>query len=493
MRHDAAPDASTTPPVQVGAAPVGDTVKYGPVPNGDRPLGSSAITFDPAWFNREAPGGALPISPHGALQGLRLLAFLRVFAPIAQALTLLVVTLRHDVQVPLAPVMALLVFEGLVAVATWVRVRSAPRVSALELFLQAHLDILMFAVVLYFTGGSTNPFAPLFVLPMAIAASALAPRWVWITAVSTMLAYVLLRFNHVALFHPQGETHVYELHENGMVVNYLFTAALLAFFVNRMHRALNQHERLLADARDAQMRNESVVAIGALAAGYAHELSSPLSTMAVVVAELKREHSANAELLRDLQLLDDQLVASKQIVSNLASAGGQRRAESAGGARLDQFIGSIVERARVLHPGASLTATLDAVSPPPQIVAEETLRQAITNLIDNAVHASPCQVDVSADWSGPDLQIAVSDRGPGFPADVLQNLGKQLGSTRRPEGGLGLGLLLSMSTLERLGGSLHLTNRLGGGACAEIRLPLRAITIEPLQPSRSPIDGSPSF
>ena len=188
-------------------------------------------------------------------------------------------------------------------------------------------------------------------------------------------------------------------------------------------------------------------------------------------------------------MLDDQLGTSKQIVSNLASAGGQRRAESAGGARLDQFIGSIIERARALHPGASLTATLDQVTCPPQVVAEETLRQAITNLIDNAVHASPCQVDISADWSGPDLHIAVLDRGPGFPAEVLERLGKQVGTTRGPEGGLGLGLLLSVSTLERLGGSLHLTNRLGGGACAEIRLPLRVIKIEP---SRSPIDGSPS-
>ena len=487
MRHDAAIDASAAPPVLMGAAPAGDKVKYGPAPNGDRPLGSSTMTFNPTWFDREPPGGALPISPHGALQGLRLLAFLRAFAPIAQALTLIVVTQRHGVEVRMAPVLALLAFQVLIALATWIRVRRAPRVSTLELFLQAHLDILMFAVVLYFTGGSTNPFAPLFVLPMAIAASALAPRWVWITAASTMLAYVFLRFHHVALFHPAGETQVYELHENGMVVNYLFTAALLAFFVNRMHRALNQHERLLADARDAQMRSESVVAIGALAAGYAHELSSPLSTMAVVVAELKREHAANAELLRDLQLLDDQLVSSKQIVSNLASAGGQRRAESAGGARLDQFIGAIIQRARALHPGASLTATLDPVSPPPQIVAEETLRQAITNLIDNAVHASPFQVDISADWSGPDLHIAVSDRGPGFPEDVLQNLGQRLGTARRPEGGLGLGLLLSVSTLERLGGSLHLTNRLGGGACAEIRLPLRAITIDP---SRSPSNGS---
>ena len=448
----------------------------------------TATTLGQAWFDRAPPGGALLASRHGTLQGLRLLAFLRVFAPIAQVFTLFVVTSQHGVQVPLAPVLALLAFEALVAIATWVRVRRAPHVTEFELFLQAHLDIVLFTAVLYFTGGASNPFAPLFVLPMAVAASALAPRWVWITAISTMLAYGFLRYHHVPLFHPGGETYVYELHEDGMVVNYFFTAALLAFFVNRMHRVLHRHERLLADARDAQMRNESVVAIGALAAGYAHELSSPLATIAVVVTELKREYADNAALKQDLQLIDDQINASKQIVSNLANAGGRRRAESAGAARLDQFIGSIVERVRALHPGATLTVTLDRVTPAPQIVAEETLRQAIMNLIDNAIHASPHHVEVSAEWSGPDLHVAVRDRGPGFSAEVLQRLGKQVGTTRGTEGGLGLGLLLSVSTLERLGGSLQLTNQPGGGACAEIHLPLGAITIEP---QRSHVDGNP--
>jgi len=450
----------------------------------------TTTTFDQGRFNRGPSGGALHSLQHGTLQGLRLLAFLRVFAPIAQALTLFVVTQHFGVVLPMAPIMAVLAIEAVAALATWLRVRRARQVSALELFLQLHFDILVFAVLLYFTGGAWNPFAPLFALPLVIAASALAPRWVGTTAVTTMLAYAFLRFHNVPLFHSAGETHLYELHEDGMVVNYLFAAALLAFFVSRMRRALQQHERLLADARDMQMRSETVVAIGALAAGYAHELSSPLATMAVVVAELKREHGANTELLHDLQVLEDQLGASKQVVSNLASAAGRRRAESASGERLDLFIGAIIERARALYPGASLTVSLDRVSRPPRIFAEETLRQAITNLIDNAIDASPHQVDVSADWRGPELYVAVRDRGPGVSAELLQRLGREVSTTKGLTGGLGLGLLLSVSTLERLGGSVHLTNRLGGGACAELRLPLSAITIET---PRSPPDGSPSL
>ena len=256
-----------------------------------------------AWLGLQPAGRESIASPQGTLQGLRLLAFLRVFAPLAQLLTLFVVTAQYEVQVPIGAVLWVLAIEGVVAVATWIRLRRSPRVTSLELFLQAHVDIALFATILYLTGGASNPFAPLFVLPMAVTASALPPRGVWATTVSTMLAYVFLRYNHVPLYHPSGETQVYELHENGMVVNYLFTAALLAFFVNRMHSTLRQHEHLLARARDAQMRNESVVAIGALAAGYAHELSTPLSTVAVVVAELQRERSTDLRLAQDLSVV----------------------------------------------------------------------------------------------------------------------------------------------------------------------------------------------
>ena len=441
-------------------------------------MGFGALRFGQAWFRQPASRPAFSPTQSPGLQALRLLAFLRVFAPIAQALTLVVVTRQYGVHVAMTPIVVMLGIEVLVAVATWLRVRQSPRVSALELFLQAHLDIGLFALMLYLTGGASNPFAPLFVLPMAIAASALKPRWVWITAISTMVAYALLRSYHLPLFHPNGETEVYSLHEDGMVINYLFTAALLAFFINRMQGGLRRHARMLADARDAQMRSESVVAIGALAAGYAHELSTPLATMSVMVGELKCQYRDNAKLRQDLEVIDDQIKASKLIISNLASAGGQRRAESAAGARLDHFMHAIVNKVRDLHPGATIMVSLDKATPPPSIISEETLRQAITNLIQNAVHASPQHVEVSADWSGADLRVAVRDRGPGFDAAVLQRLGKQIATSTDTHRGLGMGLLLSAATLQRLGGSLDLTNQPGGGACAEIRVPLHAISLE---------------
>lgn len=313
---------------------------------------------------------------------------------------------------------------------------------------------------------------------MVIVASALPPRWVWAVALATAVAYVSLRTNNVELSHPHGYTQVHKLHEDGMVVNYVITAALLAFFCNGIHGALRRNERLLADARDSQFRNDSVVAIGALAEGCAHELGSPLATVAVVTAELRRQLAGNVQAERDLQLVAEQIAQCKRILSNLANASGVRRAESAGSARVDRFLDLVVDRARALHPGATILSTIDGPAPPPMIVVEETLRQAIMNLIQNAAQASPTSVQVTATWNRDELRVEVCDQGPGFPAEILSRLDRQVDSNSGANGA-GIGLLLSMSTLERLGGRLEACNQPAGGARATIRIPMRSIEIEP--------------
>ena len=263
-----------------------------------------------------------------------------------------------------------------------------------------------------------------------------------------------------------------------MIINYVLTAAMLVYFCNRLFASLRYQAQLAREAQEAQMRSESVGAIGALAAGSAHELGSPLATVAVIAAELKREYHGDQRLQRDLQLINQQMQACKKILVKMARAGDERRAETTNGTWLDDFIQATIERLRMLNPGATILARLDEATPPPFIVVEETLRQTIANLIQNAVHVSSQHVKVAVAWSGADLVVTVSDRGPGFNTEVLHTLGKQIATTERSESGLGLGLLLGAETLKRLGGSLDLVNRASGGARVRLRVPLASLLLD---------------
>ena len=414
-----------------------------------------------------------------ALMGLRLLALLRSVAPAFLAGTLMLVPSEYRNNVPYGALALLLLACAVIAVLTWCYIARASKVSEWALFGHAHLDIALVTAMLYITGGTSNPFAPLFLflLPMAITAAALRPWMLWTTVVSTMLAYWFVRGHGVALYELQSGAELFNLHEDGMLANYVVTAAVLAYFATRMIGAISGRERQLAAARSAQMRSESVVAIGALAAGYAHELGSPLGTMAVLVGELKRTHGTDPGLRRDLDIIESQIDLCKRTVSSLTHAADRRRAESGGSAHLHKFLASVVARVRVLRSDATIDLQLDDVTPPPIILAEETLRQAITNLLDNAVRASPSDVSFHATWGDGLLRITVRDRGPGFPAELLAGLGQRI-QPANSRTGLGVGLMLSAAIFESLGGQLDLYNSPLGGAVCEVRIPLQSILVD---------------
>ena len=411
-----------------------------------------------------------------AHQSLRLLAILRSLAVPAQAAATWVALTQAGLQFQTGTVHALIFLQAVFALLTWLRLwkHRAP-VEPREVLMQVHADIALFGAVLYFSGGTTNPFAPILAMPL-VAAASLPRTWMWLTATSTVVTYLfLLRFN-IPMTHPLGIQEVFRLHSVGDQFSYLITTATLAYFVHKMMASQKAHERTMSEVRERQMRDDTVLSIGAFAAGCAHELSSPLTTMSVVVKELQRETADPQRLAEDLRILEQQVAISKEIVTKFTGAAGRRRVDSVAAVRADEFVECIVSKARTLHPTATISLTLGD-TPPPTIVSEETLRQAIGNLIDNAVHACPIDVQVSADWQGSDFTITVRDHGPGFPPEAMHKLGRVIFSTKGPSHGSGLGVMLTQVTVNRMGGSLSLSNPPGGGACAQMRLPLNDIRL----------------
>jgi two-component system sensor histidine kinase RegB len=411
------------------------------------------------------------------LQAFKLLALYRCVTPAFQAAAVFVTHHYFLMQVATPQVIFLIGVEVVVAAVTLLLLRLNTELSPSDLQLQALLDIALFSAMLYFTGGSTNPFAPLYVLPLMLVSMALSTARLCFTTVATMVCYLLVYKFHVPLRHPYGQDELYRLHHDGEFITYMATSWVLVFFAARLFGSLREHARQLRDAQEARMRSEAVAAIGALAASSAHQLGSPLGTMAVLVAELRHRYPDDPELAQDVVLFEAQLASCSEILAQMASAGDDRRAVSASRAPVDAFIESIVQRVRATHPEATLLMQLEGPQPAPLVVIEESLKQTVLNVLHNAVRFSSPHVSLQAVWTPVHLEVSVSDRGPGFSPQALQVLGRRVvGHEPRPSG-MGMGLLLGAETLQRMGGSLALHNRPDGGACVQMQVPLASILI----------------
>jgi two-component system sensor histidine kinase RegB len=197
--------------------------------------------------------------------------------------------------------------------------------------------------------------------------------------------------------------------------------------------------------------------------------------MAVVLGEMTQDHADKPELTRDLNTLRQQVDACKQTITRMVAAAGQARAEGGGAQAVDEFLRETLERWRLLRPSVTLAERLSGPAPAPTILTEQTLRQAIVNLLDNAADASPQSIELDCSWARDRLRLEIRDRGPGLSGEAEARAGNGFFSTKPRGDGNGIGLLLARATLERLGGHLRLERRAGGGVCTLLELPLGAL------------------
>jgi two-component system sensor histidine kinase RegB len=369
-------------------------------------------------------------------------------------------------------IVVILATMALFSIATGVRLFKATYIYEIELFGHLLADVLALAALLFVTGGATNPFVTLFLLPLALAAVALRPVYAWAIAFSATLAYSALLVYYVPLPHgAAGQAHDFTLHVTGMWIGFVVSAGLIAFFAGRIGASLRERDRLLAAMRERELKEEQVLALGTLATGAAHELGTPLSTLAVIAKDLVPAAPLPAARL---QLLRSQIDRCREILSSLTTAAGAMRAEGGRREPIDRWVRSLLDDWQASRPGVVCTVALSGAAPAPEVIVDRTLTQAIVNLLNNAADASPGAVEVSAQWDAAQLLLEIADRGSGLDPRVAEHVGQPFLSTKGQEG-LGLGLFLSYATLSRLGGEVTLTNREGGGVLCRVRLPLHTI------------------
>lgn len=345
------------------------------------------------------------------------------------------------------------------------------------LFAQLLADLAALATLLYFTGGATNPFVWLLLLSVTIAATVLPKPQSRLIAFAAIVAYTLLMW----FYRPLPDMHLptepgFALHIVGMWIGFMLSTLLIAHFVAGMAASLRLREAALAEAREQALRDERLVSLGALAASAAHELGTPLGTLTVLAGEtaLDLETGAVDEAQRRLAVMREQLRRCKRALAAMASAGAQA-AESGHAVELATFVQETVAGWRRRRDGIDVRCHVNAGAPRVQLVAERSLASALVNLFDNAADASPQAVEIDADWNADELALCVRDRGRGLAPAVRERVGKMPVSAK--PGGHGLGLYLSQGIIGRLGGSLSIHPREGGGTVAEVRLPLASLKL----------------
>jgi len=416
----------------------------------------------------------MPSSRSGPFALARTLAWLRLCAIAGQSVAILTCVTLLKLDVPLLPLMIGVCVLAVFAAAASFRLGMPWKVSEGEAIVHIAADTLVLGYLLYFTGGAANPFVTLLLVPIALSAAALSVPGVSLVAILTGVAYVLLVPYHLPLPTLGDKTQDFDLYVAGMGVNFVIMAILLGVFISNLAKAIRIQQGEVQRVRERALRDEGILAIATQAAGAAHELNTPLSTMRTLLPEIRREHATDNALGEDLDLLDGQVERCRTILREMVAFGQAQLSQEPERLTLDEFVHVCLERFQLLRPEADVTVNLEPGAGRIALRSPPGLRHALINLLNNAADASALnesaavhlRIGVVEQW----LELTVTDEGPGF--DEFDDLGT-LGLSQKATG-LGLGLALAEATAERLNGELAASNT-GHGAEMRLRLPLRVI------------------
>lgn len=427
--------------------------------------------------------GADSATASTGLNNLHQLIQLRWIAVLGQFLTIGVA--HHALQLAL-PLREMLTVAGCLAlfnVASLLRWRTGKEVRNLELFLVLLVDVAVLTIQLYLSGGTANPFVFLYLLQIVVGAMLLRVVYTWSIVFIAASCFATLSRVHLPLpMAPdlaQGFISPYRL---GVLVCFVLNAILLVVFITRISRNLRERDAHLADVRQRAAEEEHIVRMGLLASGAAHELGTPLSTLAVILGDWRREPRLiqDPTLREDIAEMQAQVLRCKTIVSGILLSAGEARGEASAQTTLCAFVDSLANEWRETRQVGEFLYE-NHVDHDCPMVSDATLRQMVFNVLDNAREVSPAWVLLRATRDEDALLLVVSDHGPGFAPAMLSELGKPYRSSKGRPGG-GLGLFLSVNVARKLGGVITARNLPGTGAEVSIRLPLSAIAL-PTPPS----------
>lgn len=416
------------------------------------------------------PGPGL-IAETTAAANMRQLIQLRWIAVVGQTLAILLVHFGFGIALP---VVEMLGVAALLAAANLLATMALPRhrVHDGEVMLALLIDMGALTLQLYFSGGATNPFISLYLLQVVLGAILLPPVAVAVLATATALSYALLTVSYVPLLLPARllVEHA-DLFAIGHWIGFVMVASLLVMFIVRISRNLRARDAHVADLRQHAAEEEGIVRMGLFASGAAHELGTPLGTLSVILADWRRMPAvvADPELASEVEEMQAEVQRCKAIVSDILHSAGQPRGEAMRSMAAADFLTDLAASWQPTYPQVPIATSIEDAGAA-AIAVDPALRQAVTNLLDNAAEASPLGLRLTGKVEEGMLAIVVRDYGPGFDPAALAHVGELYRSTKGA--GHGLGLFLASNVARRMGGRIEARNPAGGGAEVRLILPL---------------------
>lgn len=391
------------------------------------------------------------------VQNLKRLAVLRLIVCCGIALALVLIGLEQT------PPMQQLMLWGVLTTLTLLSLLNLWRAkhnhaAPYELFVYLLADTLLIGALIYVSGGANNPFITYLLVPIVISAATLSWTMTWLLCMLSMALYGFLLFFYFPL--PALDHHLahagLSFHIIGMWFTFILSALLIAYFVVEMAFDLREKDKQTAHYREQVLQNEHLMLLASQAASTAHELGSPLTTIKMLSHELQQLTTLDHDSRQDLQLIHQQIELCQQKLKRLSQPS---QLDMSDFQALHTFLHNTTQQWLLLQPKAQFTWHTDFqnIKNSPQVQYPLVLMQAIINLLDNANDASKQPIELLLTWDEQNWQLNIQDFGNGIAADFsLPN------QPIESSNGLGIGLLLSHSSILRLGGEVSLSNNRQG-------------------------------
>ena len=365
---------------------------------------------------------------------------------------------------------------------SWTKQESPNTPSNLVLGLVLLMDLFSLTALLYATGGPNNPFSLFFFVNVSLSALVLNRKWAWGLNVMSVLCFAGLLFDHnqveqldMGLGSIRENGGVMSLQHFGLLVAFSTCSSVIVYFMTRLTDELDQQQQAVRKAEESKARYEKIEALGTLAAGAAHELATPLSTIAIVAKDVEKafeKHPPNFpgadDVVEDVSLIRSQLDRCRGILDRMSSHAGESIGEQMQSVSMQELIDSCLEgligarRVQVRLPRDADSWMVE--------VPLDALSQAIRGLIKNAIDAdeSGKSVRLVVLQRGEKAEIEITDWGPGMPEEILQRVSEPFFTTKAPGKGMGLGVFLAINVLRSVDGDVVYQSKPGLGTVAKV-------------------------